>query len=161
MVNDFLEKTLEEIIFEHKDIIHEKGFIKFYEKTFRQFYLPSGRKIDIFSFQIKEDILYFKIVELKRECLTIESMIQISDYFYELMYMSVPIFKEVKYELVLVGRSLDEKLMFIPDLGLGIDLFTYQYKIDGIYFHKVDKGIDYLISKEDWAKTDFWDKLTK
>ncbi len=42
MENDFLEKTLEEIIFENWAVIPERGFTELLEFTERQFRLPSG-----------------------------------------------------------------------------------------------------------------------
>lgn len=45
MKSDFLEKDLEDLIFKNKDRIHEYGFIQFSTNSFRQYVLPSGKKL--------------------------------------------------------------------------------------------------------------------
>src|SRR5579871_3922858 len=106
-MNDFLEKTLEDIIYDHKEIIHERGFSKFYKNTERQFRLPNGQIIDLFTFEIMDDILYFKIIELKRLELNLSSIWQIYSYFQFIWEQCVNRYKDVKYELILAGRTAD------------------------------------------------------
>lgn len=79
MPNDFLEKTPEDIVFENRAVIHTKGLCKFRGTSFRQVILPSGKKMDIISYDIRNgrdlnlrlfrvmnEILDRKIEELKQ-----------------------------------------------------------------------------------------------
>jgi len=52
MKSDFLEKTLENMIFNNPVQIEERDFPYLLKNTLSQFILPSKRKIDLFSFTI-------------------------------------------------------------------------------------------------------------
>lgn len=55
IMNDFFEKTLEDIIIQNKDECIKRGFPSFYEITGRQCLLPSGSIVDIFSLEIPSE----------------------------------------------------------------------------------------------------------
>lgn len=134
---DFLEKTLEEIVFENKDTVKDRGFMSFYQHTFRQYYLPSGKKIDIFSYEIVDNILYFRIVELKKECLNYAAFKQIMVYFFEVLEHTLGHFSKVEGKLTLVGKILDTDAFLLSENGGLLEFYLYKYTYDGIYFKKV------------------------
>jgi hypothetical protein len=55
MTPDFFEETLESIIYEEKEECVKRGFPALYKHTVRQYILPSGRKIDLLTFEFEED----------------------------------------------------------------------------------------------------------
>lgn len=62
----FLENDLEAIIFQNRNALHTRGLPPFHSKICRQFTLPSGKRMDIFSFEIRNNELYFSVWELKK-----------------------------------------------------------------------------------------------
>ena len=61
MPNDFLEKTLEDIVYENRYVMHEMGLSRFKSHAYRQVILPSGRKIDILGFEIKDGQITYRL----------------------------------------------------------------------------------------------------
>lgn len=57
-----LEKPIEDLIFQNKDIIHNFGFISFLGQSFRQYELPSGKKIDIVTHDTIGDEICLNII---------------------------------------------------------------------------------------------------
>ena len=56
----------------------------------------------------------------------------------------------INFELILIGRSIDCDLIYLPDLiprcfGFEVSIFTYNYEIDGINFER--KHHYYLIEE--------------
>lgn len=133
-MNDFFEKTLEDIIIQNKEECIKRGFTSFLKHTENQFLLPNGAIIDILSFEINESVLYAKIFELKRECLTVAALLQCIDYGQEFYKSTANHFKEVKIELYIVGSDADENLLKIATWGVNMTLIFYEYKVDGIKF---------------------------
>lgn len=129
----FLEKTLEDIIFQNKEKIQEKGFCSFYKNTVRRFPL-NCKFIDIFSWEIDGDELRFKIIELKKDNISVSSLLQISGYYCDLMHAISGHFKSVNSELVLVGSNYDNDMLGVSMLTNSIRYFIYSYGIDGIKF---------------------------
>lgn len=66
MAVNFLETDIEQIIFDNRNDLHNRGFIKFLKNTNRQHRLPSGKIIDLITFQVDDDAIRFKVIELKR-----------------------------------------------------------------------------------------------
>ena len=75
------EEQLETFIYDYRDRIHEKGFPKFYEHTVRQFALPNKKIIDLLTWEIKDNTLSLRIIELKKDFVLNDSIIQIMGYF--------------------------------------------------------------------------------
>lgn len=133
MPNDFLEKTLEDIIFENKSTIFLRGIPEFLKRTFRQFILPSGKKIDIISFEILEEELFVQIWELKRDVINIDAICQAYDYLWEFMG-AVHDFKKINSEIILIGKQYNP-ISIMSDIKSKISIFTYSYGMDGITFN--------------------------
>lgn len=133
MPSDFLEKTLEDIVFENKSIIHTKGFPKFKKNVFRQVAMPSGRKIDIFSYEIKDGKLYADIFELKLDRINTDAVCQAYNYFSELFQVIEGGFRSFDIHIVLIGRKYDTIDIF-NKMNLSYSCYTYDYTMDGIMF---------------------------
>lgn len=149
MPADFLEKTLETIIHESYDECIKRGFPELYANRKRQFNVPDIGFIDIFSFEIRDDILYCKIIELKREKLTDQCFWQLCKYHHSILCLTFRHFKEVKIELILVGNDLDSKIFHLADLNVDMRFIVYSYSATGITFSELNKGLGDYYSSDD------------
>lgn len=132
-MSNFLEKTLEDIIYENRDIIQNRGFPKLLRHTKRQLKLPSGFIIDLFSFQIDTNVLHFKIIELKRDTITMDSIAQIGRYYDEISWLTSA-YPFVNYDLILVGKEIDNAALAAWRISQRLFLYTYKYDYNGIKF---------------------------
>ena len=137
MPNDFLEKTLEDLIFENRAKIHENGLPKFKHRSYRQFYLPSGRKIDIISFEFISGTLFVNLYELKKECIDTSSICQAYNYMHEFKGLLKGLYNECHVKIVLVGKKYDP-ISILDGLQADIEVYTYDYRLNGLQFYKQD-----------------------
>jgi len=137
-MNDFFEKTLEDIIIRNKEECVKRGFPNFYKLTFRQFSLPSGAIIDLISFEENNKVFNCKIFELKRETVNLSSVLQAVRYSKELLVCLNSFFQKVNIELIVVGSQMDECLYELGMWGVGVKVVIYDYKVDGIKFELFD-----------------------
>lgn len=135
MPNDWYEKTVEDIIFENKDIIHEYGLPKFRKTTFRQFILPSGRKLDIISYDLVNGHLVMDLYELKRFDINTDAIVQAYNYLIELNGITAGKFKSVDIHIIMIGSQYNPVLMF-QRMNLPFSVYTYEYKLTGMKFFK-------------------------
>jgi len=144
---EFLEKDLEEIIFNAtKDQLFDAD-MPLLGKRFRQVRLGCYGVCDILHvYRDDENVLTFEVLELKKEKIGISAFLQAVKYIKGIQQY----LKKVKnrrpenynYEITLVGRSVDTSgsFIFLPDIvsncipQFRINLFTYKYGFDGIYF---------------------------
>lgn len=136
MINDFLERDLEDIVYENKGKIHERGFPFLLDNTIRQFYLPSGKKIDLFSYSILEDSISCKIFELKRECLMPPHITQVLDYSTEVYYHLYPGYKNISVERYIIGNDLSEATKSLIEDIINLDVYLYKFGFNGLFFKK-------------------------
>jgi hypothetical protein len=166
----FLEKDLEQIIFESgRDSLREKG-LPIYGKLFRQLKIGNYGIADLVSFTrpryqgSKRD--YFvpgeiSIYELKKDQIGISAFLQALTYAKGIQrYLEVKGYED-KYilNIVIIGKELDKSgsFCFIPDMlamknqnfcsieqGM-ISFYTYDYKIDGLVF---TEELGYTIKNE-------------
>jgi len=141
-MNDFLEKTLEDIVFENKNEIHLYGLPKFKSTAFRQVILPSGRKIDILGFEINNGHLDFDIYELKRDFINIEAVCQAYNYLEEIKGLIKGHFKSWGASIIMVGKRYDP-ISVLDAMSLPINVYTYDYQLTGISFSKQRHGGNY------------------
>lgn len=134
MPSDFLEKTLEEMVFFNQEEAINRGFPEFYKNTKNQFRLPSGKIIDIFSFEIIDDVFYCKIFELKRDQINIQTAYQAIGYGREVAKLTGSYYKSKDIQLYLVGSDMDTEFFNLSSWGANFHAYVYQYKIDGIKF---------------------------
>lgn len=135
MPTDFLEKTVEDIVFENKEVIHNYGLPKFKKTVFRQFVLPSGKKLDIVAFDLTEGHLSLDIYELKRHEINTDAICQAYNYFIQVTQLTAGKFKSVDIHIIMVGRWYDPFLLF-EKMELPFSVYTYDYKLNGMRFKK-------------------------
>lgn len=135
MPSDFFEKTVEDIIFDNQRIIHKYGLPKFRGTVFRQFVLPSGKKIDILSYDIVDGHVTMDVYELKRLDINSDAVCQAYNYFIEVTQFTAGRFKSVEIHIIMIGRSYDPVLMF-EKMELPFSVYTYDYKLNGMTFRK-------------------------
>ena len=133
----FLERDLEDIIMDNLESVANRGLTcKFYKNTERQFTVSNlNNRIDIFSYEIIDDILHCIIFELKRNELNWGAIEQAHTYLYKIIRQFEGVIKGIRYEIILIGK--DDGIGLYNDCIWGlrnVRLFEYDYKIDGIYF---------------------------
>jgi hypothetical protein len=136
-MSDFLEKNLEDLIFENRTTVEQRGFPALHPVLCRQFRLPSNKCIDLLSYKVENDILYASIFELKREKLGIESLLQVFGYGSEFLINSSPHFKRVELEMNLVGLDYSPELGLMLQQLLPVDLYLYKYTYNGLFFKRM------------------------
>lgn len=151
MESNFLEKDLEDIIFENKYKIHERGLPILYEELERQYHI-NGKRIDLLNYECGDDnSINFTIFELKKGKIDFNAYSQIVDYFFDQCIFTKKHKKILKANLVLIGNSFDENVLLSCILSDIIELYVYKYDYDGIRFQKVSKGytefMDMIVEK--------------
>lgn len=129
----FLENDLEAIIFENRQALHSRGLPPFFSKICRQFTLPSGKRMDIFSFEIYNNELYFSVWELKKDQVNNDTLMQALAYYREISSIIGSDFKKCHGQILLMGKSFGY-LPLIDCLDIDIQVYTYGYGADGITF---------------------------
>jgi hypothetical protein len=147
MPNNFLEKTLEDIIFDNREYIHEKGLPRFKNQAFRQFFLPSGRKIDIITFDLLHGSLDVHIYELKKEYIDAAAICQAYNYLHEFMGLTAGNFESYNVKVIMIGKKY-EPVSLLDGLKADIDVYTYDYGMNGIEFQKQNSGISYTAAND-------------
>lgn len=130
----FLENDLEAIIFQNRNALHTRGLPPFHSKICRQFTLPSGKRMDIFSFEIRNNELYFSVWELKKEQINSDALCQALSYHKEIKSIVGNDFKKIHGQILLIGKSFGY-LPLIDYLEVDIRVYTYAYGADGISFN--------------------------
>lgn len=133
-MNAFYEKTLEEIIFEKREVVAQRGLDIFYKNTARQ--LRFGKYIfDMFTWEIINDTLFCRIIELKKEGLNRCHLDQILCYTYNFYGFCLGYFKKVELEAILIGTNqLDPAIKHTQSISNILRVFEYSYGFDGISF---------------------------
>lgn len=138
-----LEKQLEDIIFDNRDNINERGFMQFLGKSFKQYVLPSGKKIDLLTYDKMDNEIFLNIIEIKKDDISGRNgVVQAYEYASEMAetLFSLNIADTIYLKVVLVGYDLKDLpimrfMTFLPDI--------YTYKIDtldGIKFTQETEG---------------------
>lgn len=140
MENDFLEKTLEDIVFENKEMINKRGLTMLYKNLERQVYTKSGKIMDLVNFEEKDGIYCFTIYELKKGKIDFLAYSQILTYFFEETIRVKKLYKGFKVNLVLIGNSYEDNVLIACATSDIVDVYTYKYDFDGIKFEKMTKS---------------------
>jgi hypothetical protein len=159
---DFLEKDLEQIIFDaHDETLHNRGLYLYGTKK-RQLNIGNYGIADIVSFcrarHPSGSYLIITIVELKQKQINVGTFLQAIRYAKGIdRYLKKRNFSfQVKFEIMLIGRNIDTSSSFpyifdffnnrINDKNATrVSGYTYDYDIDGISFTEVN---DYKLTKE-------------
>lgn len=141
---DFFEKTLEEIVFENRSIIHERGLPIFFKNSIRQMALSSGKRMDIFTWEINADMISARIIEFKREEFSESGYFQSVTYYMEVLMELVGHFKYANIEIVLIGTGFNNNVEAAINTSDAIIAYTYEYKFDGLFFRRYNSGTKYI-----------------
>lgn len=154
----FLEKDLEEIIFYSDQVeLHQRGlYINGLIK--RQLRIGNYGIADLVTFEKKYyrgflgemlSELIITVYELKKDAISVSAVLQAIEYakgISRYLELRGVIFK-FKIDIVVIGSKLPPSgaLPFLPDVFEGVELYTYEYKIDGLFFN-ITK--DYILTEE-------------
>lgn len=149
----FLEKDLEQIIFETRnELLREKG-LSISGKKVRQLRLGNYGIADIVTITkpdfipstepkyngFFEDCIYIDIYELKQDKISVSAFLQACGYYKGIStYISKhnKLKRQYKIRLNLVGKSIDtaSEFIYLPDIFDDIYFYTYDYDFNGITF---------------------------
>lgn len=131
-----LEEQLEQFIIDYKDNIHEKGLPKFYKHTIRQVALPSEKIVDILTYEIVDDTLNFRIIELKKEAVYTDAIIQVMNYFATIGLATNNTFSKVNADMILIGGDISSSTLFLSKYIKNMGIYKYELGLNGITFKK-------------------------
>ena len=144
----FLEKDLEQIIFETPtEKLKEKGLV-IKGKLLRQVKIGNYGIADLISFErntsIDKDSEYFwqsiriTVYELKQQKINLNAMAQAARYVsgIEKYLESRKMFFDIDYNIVLIGKDIEMNgdFVYLSDFINNVRLTTYSYDVDGIRF---------------------------
>ena len=155
----FLEKDLEQIIFETPvDVLHKRGLF-LGKKTKRQVRLGNYGIADLISVDYSshdesvwgDNKIIFTVCELKQDTISVSAFLQAIRYAKGLQrYLKEKkpsIWFRHQIRIVLIGKTMpnDSSLIYLPDfmdmihsLYCSLEIYTYDMDIDGLKFKKHD-----------------------
>ncbi len=142
-MSNFLEKTLEDIVMSNLDKMPSKGLDIFYKNTVNQMAFKAGI-VDIFTWEEVDNVLYCRIIELKKDCIDEGAFWQVFNYKVDLFLFICKDYgyiKDIKIDIVLIGSSFKENVELISYYA-GLKLYKYVYDIDGIVFEEKESWIN-------------------
>lgn len=162
---NFLEKDLEQIIFETpNDILEEMG-LYLEGKKYRQLSIGNYGRADIIyasrctrlraskEFPVRP-FLHINVLEIKKDTISVSAFLQalryckgIKDYFLHRKKSFSCVFT-----ITLIGRQIDFKsdLIYLSEMVSSDRIYTYDAIAD-INFYSYDYGIDGISFKEEWG----------
>jgi hypothetical protein len=141
----FLEKKLEQIIFEaDRGQLSERG-LPIYGKLYRQMHIGNYGIADLISFYREYDRFNITVYELKKHIVDIQAFLQGIGYVRGIKsYLTSRGFNyDLTFNLTLIGAEIDisSPFCYLPEiLPYNIDgteflsIYTYDYNFDGIAF---------------------------
>lgn len=141
----FLEKNLEDIVFETKNELLRQRGLPIYGKKLRQVKIGNYGVADLITLsRVPEDYkLIITVYELKKDVIGASAFFQairycrgIQDYYEYFKYEDY----SIELNIVLIGSDIDKSsdFIYLPDVINSSDFYvhflTYNYKFDGIYF---------------------------
>jgi hypothetical protein len=149
----FLEKDLENLLLESSNnLLEERGLESLESNKLNQVYLGNYGTCDMITWEkvltrINGRIhtwLNITVVELKKDLISIDAILQVIRYMKGVeQYLKK---RNVAYNIksVLIGKNVDlnTDACYIIDYVDLLDVYTYTYKIDGIFFdYQKDFGL--------------------
>jgi hypothetical protein len=157
---DFLEKDLEDIIYEayetkNQNFLVERGLDVFnHDYIIRQLNLGDYGVADLVGINLypsfyrssnTEDFFVVTIYELKKDTISMSTFSQAIKYSKAITdYLSSQKITRYYIEYVLVGKSIslsDDNLCFLRDVTNNVHTYTYSYSFDGIKFKKTNSYV--------------------
>lgn len=143
---NFLEKDLEDIICKtDNQKLYERG-LYINGKKLRQVRIGNYGICDLITYDRTHPFaLTITIYELKKDEVNEKTFSQVIKYLTGIKsYLSrrKPNLRVI-YKIVLVGKTLNnyDSAAFLPSIFPSLDIYTYEYKYDGIYFVNKDNFI--------------------
>lgn len=158
----FLESDLENIIFD-ADVLElkKRGLGSYWSQahTYKQLQIGNYGIADIVQFNRRNDIIHdidlhyiipyieVNVIELKKDIVNSDTFFQairyckgILEYISERSCFSI----DCRFNITLIGKSIDNSdFIYMKDIinsnDFSLDLYTYDYKFDGIYFSREPK----------------------
>lgn len=161
---DFLEKTLEDIIFNTPNYLLNIRGLPIYGIKKRQIKVGNYGIIDLITFKREDGIFNINLFELKRGEISCSTFWQSVRYKKGIInYMdSIGFSFPFRINIILIGSSVstDGEFAFLPEI-LNIKFYKYNYEFDGVHFEPIkdykltDEGFDKFITKKNkniWLK---------
>lgn len=149
---EFSEKILEDIIWDNAQsseglkLLMERG-LQITGKMFRQVDLGDYGRADLISIRYipQNDYLDIVVYELKKGCITVNALMQAARYVTALRshgFDSGDWCSEIGFRICLIGDSIDKNgdFAFLYNELEDVEIYTYDFKLSGIYFNIVEKG---------------------
>jgi len=145
---EFLEKNLEDIIFEtDNDSLNKRG-LPIRGLKLRQVKIGNYGVCDLITIERRElnsgsKSLAITVYELKRSQVTQDALIQAVRYCrgvsrwieYNKKYTW---FESIKIRVVLIGKvSTSSDIVYIPDVTDFVSIYSYKYEFDGLRFEEI------------------------
>ena len=135
---NFLEKNLEEIVFETpNELLHSRGLFIYGQKK-RQVRIGNYGIADIITWYRYDNELNVSIIELKKDNISVGTLLQAMNYVRGVqMYFNRRRWPfPINFTITLIGRELDVNgsFCFFPDIIPFLKIYTYDYNFDGISF---------------------------
>jgi len=146
LIMDFLERDLEDILFNSsKEEVIKRGLYCFnYNLIFRQVRIGGYGVIDLLtvSYHRKSKGIIINIYELKNKKLSSETFWQLLRYIKAIKHVLSAVDKSNHYlniSGIMIGREIDlsNDFCYLPTLQSEIEIFTYEYNLDGMKFNPV------------------------
>lgn len=146
----FLEKDLEDIVFEAmntiegKEKLRSRGLIV-NGKPFRQVEIGNYGRIDILTVSYYSNFGFvFSVYELKKDKIDRDALMQGCRYIEGIkqLFPDVLEHRKVSYNLILIGRDIDKKGSFVYLYNMmprNVKIYNYSYDIDGLKFGLIPK----------------------
>lgn len=136
------ESEIEQRIYDNGPSLEAMGFVSLYGNTAKQLTLPCGKRIDMFSWEASGGVLKCKIIEIKKDTLTVKCLSQVIGYLDSLWEtIGVSFFKEIHSELIMVGRDIDGSLFNILYHGCSVAAYGVSMEEGGLSFiNLIDKN---------------------
>lgn len=147
----FLEKDLEQIIFEaDNDQLQERG-LEIKGKKYRQLRIGNYGIADLVTvdrsfvseFGANMHVIRITVYELKKENINVSVFLQALSYIKGIeAYLKTRTDFIFDYKIVCVGRNIDTEstYVYLPDFicydSFSLENYTYSYSIDGLKFEK-------------------------
>lgn len=147
-IMDFLEKDLEDIIYENQEVIKKYGLHCFnHSQVLRQVYLGAYGVADLIGIDVSmhrypDDTksyktLHITIYELKSKKITPNTFSQVARYqrgvlSYREKFVNI---NSVKCNTVIIGNSFSKDACYLLNTSK-TDVYLYEYTIDGIHFRR-------------------------
>lgn len=141
---DFLEKDLETILYETpQELVRDRGLGIFnYDQIFRQVQIGNYGIADIITVSTTSKWSNIMIYELKNKLVNTAAFWQLIRYMRGIEWFIEQGNLRERFSVygVLVGRDMDMtgELCYIPEVTNNIKIYTYDYKMTGMNFSRVN-----------------------